>query len=117
MKISTEPLFALLTLVLVGLVAFLRDIDMSYTAQTMLLGVFVAAVFGYAVFIYRENPVDEREQSISLQASKYAYLLGAAVLSLGVVIQSLDHELDIWLPLALGSMVFAKSLGYFIHNR
>ena len=116
-KLASEPLLAVLALGLTTVLLVTRDVDMSATTQNMLLAFFTVAVLAYSAFIYREQPADEREFEVSLIASKHAYILGAALLSIGIVVQSLDHNLDPWLPIILAAMVITKSLSYFIHNK
>ena len=117
MKKFSEPILAGLTLVMIGIIIGTKNVDMSDMTSGMIAGIFGAALFGYAIFVYQEKPADEREQAISTIAGKYSYIVGALVLSVGIVVQSLDHDLDIWLPIALGSMVLAKLLTLVIHNR
>ena len=117
MKFHSEPALAFTTLFLTIALIGTRSVSMSDMVQTMMLGVFVAVIFAYTGLIYREKPTDEREYELSLMAGKHAYLVGGAVLTVGVVAQSLNHDLDIWLPLTLGSMVFVKTLSYFLNGR
>ena len=67
-------------------------------------------VFGLGIFIWRESPRDEREYAVVVQAGRSAYLAGAAVLTVGVAVQTLQHRIDVWLVLALATMVIAKAV-------
>ena len=116
-KVANEPLLALLAVGLTTVLLVTRNVDMSATTQNMLLLFFTVAVLAYSTFIYRERPADEREYEVSLIASKHAYIIGSAVLTAGIILQSLNHDLDPWLPIVLAIMVVTKSLSYFIHNR
>jgi hypothetical protein len=73
----------------------------------MLLG---TLVIGFALFFWREQPRDERDQAHTMQASRVSYILGAGVLLVAIIIQSLMHDLDVWLPVSLGAMVVGKLL-------
>ncbi len=76
-----------------------------------LLGV-ALVVFGiFTVFMLREQPQDEREALHRLLAGRIAFLIGAGILMMGIVIQMFAHQLDIWLPATLGGMVLAKIVG------
>ena len=76
----------------------------------MVLGlVVVFAIF--ASFIWRENPRDEREGLHKMIAGRIAFLAGMAVLVTAIIVQSFKHELDFWLVLTLGIMIFAKIIG------
>ena len=116
MKFS-EPILAGLTLIMIGIIIGTKNVSMSDMTSMMIAGLFAVALFGYTIFVYREKPADEREQMISTVAGKYSYIVGALVLSVGIVVQSLDHDLDIWLPIALGAMVLTKLLTIVMHNR
>lgn len=65
----------------------------------------------FASFIWKENSKDERESLHKMMAGKFAFLVGASGLTVGIIIQSLQHSLDGWLVVILGAMVFAKIIG------
>lgn len=79
----------------------------SKTAMTLLAGVAILALL-FASFVWKETADDERESFHRLLASRTAFLAGAAILLLGIVIQTFAHNLDPWLVLALGAAVIAK---------
>jgi hypothetical protein len=116
-KIASEPLLALIALLLTVVLLITRDLSMSATTQNMLLAFFTVAVLAYSTFIYHERPADEREYELSLVASKHAYVIGSAIMSVGIVVKVIDHTLDVWLPITLAAMVITKTLSYFIHNK
>ena len=60
------------------------------------------------VFLWREQPDDERELQNQALASRWAYLTGSVVLILALVIQSLKHDLDPAIPVALLAMIATK---------
>jgi len=73
----------------------------------MILG--LVAVFAlFASFVWRENHRDEREGLHKMMAGRAAFLVGTALLTLGIIVQSLSHNLDPWLVLTLGGMIVAK---------
>lgn len=78
----------------------------------MMLAVSAIVLFAFfAIFIWREKDGDERENLHRALAGRFAYLTGAGVLVLGIVIQLLRHQLDYWLVWALLIMVLAKIVG------
>lgn len=115
-KDHQEPIVAALTLTTIAIVFATRDTSMSDTAQTMLLIFFSVGMLSYGAFVYRESPADEREYELSLVASKHAYLLGAVLLAVGIIVQSFQHTLDAWLPGILAAMVSTKLISYFLHR-
>ena len=65
----------------------------------------------FSVFVWKEQARDEREQLHSMLAGKYAFLAGALIIVIGIVVQSYSHTVDAWLVLALGAMVLTKLAG------
>jgi len=64
----------------------------------------------YAGFVWREGRGDEREVLHRGLAGRIAFLVGTAVLLLGIIVQGLNHQTDIWLVAALGLMIVTKIL-------
>jgi putative flippase GtrA len=69
----------------------------------------LAAFAAYASFVWRERARDEREEQHRLVAGRLAFLTGAAVLVVGLAMQSLRHDVDPWLAAALAAMVVVKA--------
>lgn len=66
-------------------------------------------LFGiFASYILREESVDEREAQHKSLAGRSAFLAGAGVLMLGIVIQGYTHTVDPWLVIALIVMIITK---------
>lgn len=76
----------------------------------MVLGLLIVFAL-FAGFIWKENVRDEREGFHRMLAGRIAFLMGAATLVLGIIIQSFQHILDPWLVIALGIMILAKIIG------
>ena len=75
----------------------------------MVLVALLLIVFSlFAIFVWKEKAADEREHLHKLLAGRAAFLIGAAVLTIGVLFQSVSHALDPWLAIALGAMVLTK---------
>ncbi len=67
------------------------------------------ALFGvFASFILREKSLDERDDQHKYLAGRNAFLAGAAVLTLGIVVQGYFHTVDPWLVIALVIMIIVK---------
>ena len=96
--------------VLLSLILLLNpfDILMLSMGAMMVLTLFVVAVFAFAAFVWREQAHDEREALLVGRAGRVAYLSGAGILTLGIILETLSRSLDIWLPIALGGMVLTK---------
>ncbi len=82
---------------------------MSTLTTTNIVLVVVFAVF--ASFIWKERARDERESLHRLIAGRVGFLTGAAILLLGIVIQSFHGNLDNWLVIGLLGMIIGKIAG------
>ena len=80
---------------------------LAMTLSTLLLVLFSI----FAVFVWKEHAVDEREQLHKLLAGRTAFLIGSGLLSIAILYQSLAHTFDPWLPATLGAMILTKLLG------
>ena len=76
----------------------------------MMLGLVVVFVV-FASFVWKENARDEREGLHKMIAGRIAFLVGTALLVVGIIVQSFKHELDFWLIFTLGTMILAKIIG------
>jgi len=101
-------------IILISLLVLLFDPFMVLMPSSvqMLILVLVLIVFTFfSLFIWKEKSTDEREIMHRNIASRFAYLASATVLTIGVLIQSLNHTLDPWLLFALIIMILAKIIG------
>jgi membrane glycosyltransferase len=74
----------------------------------MPMGLVVICIAILGVFVWHENPRDEREYAVIAQTGRSAYLVGGAILTVGVAVQTLQHRIDLWLVFGLAGMVLAK---------
>lgn len=107
-----KSLLDIVLLLGLGAIAFLavapHAIIMPSALQMLLLAVVLVLVSGFLVFLWREKPNDERELQNQALASRWAYLVGSVVLILALVYQSLNHNLDPAIPIALIAMIATK---------
>lgn len=79
---------------------------------TMVLPLALAAGgLALAAAVLQEGNGDERKRLHRNLASRTAFVLGLATLSLAVIVQTLSHEIDPWIVAALGAMTLGKLLG------
>lgn len=71
----------------------------------------------FAAFLLRENAQDERELVHRMLSGRVAFLIGTSILTLGIIVQSLEHEVDLWLVLALAGMVLSKIFSRIYSDR
>ncbi len=99
-------------LVGMGVISFVAvdALVMPSALQMSMLAVVLVLLAGFLVLVWREHPQDEREAYNQALASRVAYLTGAGVLMIALVVQSLQHHLDSVVPIALLAMITAKIL-------
>lgn len=82
-------------------------------AIMLAMAVFVAAFGIFSVLIWRERPRDEREAQIIVASDRWGFLVGASVLAIAVVAQTLRHEPTGVLVAVLIVMILAKLVGKY----
>ncbi len=84
------------------------NILMTSAFTLTLIMVLAVAIIAFAVFVWREQPRDEREALYGLKVGRISYFTSGAVLVVAIIVQAFQHMLDLWLALALGVMVVTK---------
>ncbi len=85
-----------------------KSFVMPNSAQMLILTILLGFIATFLVLLWRENPDDEREAANQSSASRVAYVVGAVVLIIALIIQSLQHQIDAAVPLALLAMISTK---------
>jgi len=98
--------FVLVVLLLALTDPFMYWMPESAAMVALLVAAGMVAVF--AGFMLKENGGDERDATHRAFAGRVAYLAGLGVLTIALLVQGFSHTLDMWVPLALGTMVIAK---------
>lgn len=81
---------------------------MPTSLQMLILSVVLGLIATFLVLLWREQPDDEREMQNQALASRSAYIVGSIVLITALIIQSLSHNLDSAIPIALLAMIATK---------
>lgn len=81
---------------------------MPSSLQMLILAAVLGFIATFLVLFWREQPDDEREMQNQALASRSAYTVGSLVLITALIIQSLNHELDPVIPIALLAMIATK---------
>ena len=109
---KSNVLIQLAILVLLAIVLFTLVDPFMYwmpsMVQTSALTIAAALLIALAGFVIAEKGGDEREVQHRMHAGRAAFLSGIAVLTLALLYQGFTHAIDLWVPLALFAMVFAK---------
>ncbi len=75
--------------------------------MAILASLFVVFVL-FSIFVLQEKAQDEREVVHRMLSGRAAFLAGAAVLTLGIIVQAFSHRVDAWLVGTLVIMVVSK---------
>lgn len=101
----------LLILVLLSFSFLLLDpLDLAMGSMMYMTAVPLASLVYLAsiLFFWKEKAHDEREMEHRFYASRGAFLVGSGILMIGIILESLSHHVDIWLPMSLVGMSIAK---------
>ena len=108
----------LMGLLVMSLLATAPDtIVMPSSLQMLLLAVVMMLVAGFLVFIWREQPVDEREAQNQAMASRQAYMVGVIILIVSIAVQGFRHQSDAVEPIALFAMIATKLISQRSHDK
>lgn len=77
----------------------------------MILIIFIIAFVLFGTFLWKEKAADEREHLHRFIVGRYAFLTITTVLVMGIIVQTLNHTLDMWLVFALAIGMLAKVIG------
>lgn len=85
--------------------------DMEPMLSMVLPLALAAGGLALAAAVLQEGRGDERERLHRALASRSAFVLGLATLSVAVTVQTFSHDIDPWIVAALGAMTLGKILG------
>jgi cobalamin synthase len=113
-----EPVLAVL-LILLAALCFqpLQTTWMPTMASSFILVTLLAVFILFAVYIWKEEARDEREDQHRLTAGRNGFLVGAGLLVAGIILQTVRHQLDSWLILTLVGMVVTKLITRWYYQR
>jgi hypothetical protein len=102
--------FIISMVLIIMLILFINPFNflMPGVVLMVMITVLTVIVVLFASLVWNENPKDERDYLHTMVAGRFAFLAGCIVLTLGIIIQSIQHNLSIWLPISLGVMVISK---------
>ena len=102
-------LILLLGLAIVSALAIApKSFVMPNSVQMLILTILLLLIATFLLLLWRENPDDEREANNQASASRSAYIVGAIALIIALLIQSLKHDIDSAVPVALLAMIATK---------
>ena len=92
------------------LIVFLNpsSLLMPKSMELMLIVFLVVMFFIFAALFWKESSADERENFHRQHAGRLSYLFGTSILVLGIIVQSINHNIDPWLVYTLIAMILVK---------
>jgi uncharacterized membrane protein YidH (DUF202 family) len=96
--------------IVLALLMLINPFNLLMTSAYILTFIMIlaVAVIAFGVFVWREQPRDEREAFHGMKAGHISYFVGGSVLVVAIIVQTFQHMLDVWLPCVLGAMVITK---------
>jgi hypothetical protein len=109
-KTLLHTVVAVVTGFLLLVIADLVPFWMPMMGELVALVCVTVLLLVWASFVLSETAADEREVYLKTQSGRVAYVAGLAVLLSALIVQTLNHTIDPWIPVALAVMVLAKQL-------
>jgi len=107
-KIKNELLVTLPIIIIVILLLNPFEFWMPDMMVMCMLAILLVMFGLFSIFILREKVIDEREEKHRMIAGRNSFLAGSAILTLGILVQGYNHEVDPWLVLTLLTMIIVK---------
>ncbi|OGM28936.1 hypothetical protein A2801_01050 [Candidatus Woesebacteria bacterium RIFCSPHIGHO2_01_FULL_41_10] len=104
---------ALFIIAIAFLMRFHERLLMPKSTEVLILGFIVSFLF-FAAAIWNESPMDERENILRLNANRIAFLAGCTYCVIGIIQQTSEQNVDIWLIGVLIVMVTGKLISLII---
>ena len=122
MKPNKSMLAELVTgsLVVIALIVLINPFDflMTFGTEMGIITLLAMALVAFGIFVWREQPADEREAQHGLMTARLAYFAAAVVVLAGIAVQGLNGHIDPWLPGILLTMVVVKlAVGKYYSKR
>ena len=105
---SKEIAISLILIVLTILLLNPFNFWMPEMVVMIMLALTFVAFAAFAIFVLQEKVQDEREVAHRMLSGRIAFLVGSALLTIGIIVQALSHSVDAWLVITLVAMVLSK---------
>lgn len=93
------------------LILFLSPIDLLMPMTTGSMSILLIAVLFliFSALVFREKSRDERENILRMNAGRISFLTGSVIAIIGILFQSVSHNIDPWLVYTVIGMILAKT--------
>lgn len=104
--------FVFLILLIISFFFLTNPFNLIMTGEIeMVILAFVSLfIITILIFLWKEDPIDEREENHLLIAGRISFFSTAVILLTAIIIQTLQHNLDLWIPLSLCVLLSSKIL-------
>ena len=117
MKKNNQNIKDLLFLILLVISFFFLinplGIIMTTDFEMALLALVSLVVISVLIIAWKENPIDEREETHLLIASRLSFFASAIILLVAIIVQTLQHRIDVWIPIVLFVHLSSKIFAIF----
>ena len=103
----------IITITLLALLILLLNPFDFWMPSMMLNGLILSLLIFAGIFVgivWKEKPKDEREALHKHHAGSLGYLVGIGILTIAIIVQSIEHTLDTWLLIAFAGMIITKTI-------
>ncbi|MEO5635448.1 MAG: hypothetical protein ABIS26_02580 [Candidatus Paceibacterota bacterium] len=107
-NLKTEIAISLILVVLTVLLLNPFHFWMPNMLHMVMLALTLVIFALFAIFILREKIEDERDSVHRMLSGRVAFLIGSTLLTIGIIVQSLQDAVDVWLVIVLVAMVLSK---------
>jgi len=107
-NLKTEVSISLILIVLTVLLLNPFHFWMPNMLHMIMLALTLVIFALFAIFILREKVQDERETLHRMLSGRVAFLTGSALLTIAIIVQSIQDIVDVWLVIVLVAMVLSK---------
>ncbi len=80
------------------------------TTGTMSILIVSVVFLIFSALVFREQSKDERENVLKMNAGRISFLAGSIIAVVGILFQSMSHNVDPWLVYTLIGMVLVKTI-------
>lgn len=107
-SLKTEIVISLVLVILAILLLNPCNFWMPDMLLIFILALTFVAFALLAIFVVREKVQDERELVHRMHSGRVAFLAGSSLLTIGILYQAFEHDVDVWLVVVLVVMVLSK---------
>lgn len=112
-KISNKSVIPLLLSVSLATAIYpFSDWMPSQFLMSLLIVITLLSSF-FLIFLWREEPADEREASLILISNRSALTAASTVLTIAIIISTIQHQANSWLIITLLTIVIIKTLSKY----